>query len=226
MTDLPTPVASRLRRPSWRDGRLLAGVVLVLVSAVLGSVVVAGADDRVPMYAARAGLVPGQPLSASSLVRVDVQLGDATAGYLSASREVPDGTFVLREVRPGELVPRSAVGTRDAVRTQPVTLGVDATSASTLRPGAVVDVYVNRPRGEGGAAGTGLQVLEGPERTLERVSVVSVAADTGVLGAGAATRAVQVSVPADRVQQLVGDVDLGSRITLVPVPGGGAGSGS
>ncbi|HYN30269.1 MAG TPA: hypothetical protein VES95_10435 [Dermatophilaceae bacterium] len=221
MTDLPTPQASRLRRPSWRDSRLLVGVVLVLVSAVLGSVVVAGADERVPMYAARASLVPGEPLTPSSLVRVEVQVGDATADYLPATRDVPDGTFVLREVRPGELVPQTAVGSRDQVRTQPVTLGVDATSASTLRSGAVVEVYVNRPSRDSGGAGTGLQVLEGPERSLERVSVVAVAADTGVLGAGSATRAVQVSVPSDRVQQLVGDVDLGSRITLVPVPAAG-----
>ena len=33
------------------------------------------------------------------------------------------------------------------------------------------------------------------------------------------TRAVQVMVPRDQVQGLVGDVDLGARITLVAVPG-------
>ena len=53
MTDLPTPTATRLRRPSWRDSRLLVGVLLVLVSTVLGSVVVARADDRVPVYAVK-----------------------------------------------------------------------------------------------------------------------------------------------------------------------------
>ncbi len=52
MTDLPTPVASRLRAPSWRDSRLLVGVLLVVLSVVLGAVVVARADDRVPVYAA------------------------------------------------------------------------------------------------------------------------------------------------------------------------------
>ena len=37
MSDLPTPTASRLRSPSWRDSRLLVGVLLVLVSTVLPS---------------------------------------------------------------------------------------------------------------------------------------------------------------------------------------------
>ncbi len=52
MPDIATPKASRLQRPAWRDARLLVGVLLVLAAAVLGSLTVAAADDRVPMYAA------------------------------------------------------------------------------------------------------------------------------------------------------------------------------
>lgn len=226
MGELPTPTAGRLRPPSWRDSRLLVGVLLVLVSVVLGVVLVARADDRVPMYAASAQLVPGRPLTDADVVRVDVQLGDAAAGYLSADGAVPEGSFVLREVRAGELVPVVAVGNRDQVGAQPVALDVAATSAAALRVGSVVDVYVNRPEAPTGS-GTGLPTFAGPERTLEGVSVVSVAEDTGVLGSGGtATRAVQVMVPTGQVQQLVGDVDLGAKITLVPVPGALAGSGS
>ena len=49
MSDLPVPTAARLKRPGWRDARLVVGVVLVLASVVLGSWVVARLDDRVPM---------------------------------------------------------------------------------------------------------------------------------------------------------------------------------
>ena len=59
----------------------------------------------------------------------------------------------------------------------------------------------------------------GPEKTLEAVSVVKVSGDEGVLGGAAQTRAVQVMVPRDAVRDLVADVDVGARITLVPVPG-------
>ena len=37
MPDVPTPKAARLQKPSWRDTRLLVGVLLVLAATVLGS---------------------------------------------------------------------------------------------------------------------------------------------------------------------------------------------
>ena len=93
MTDLPTTTASRLRPPSWRDSRLIIGVLLVLLSTVLGSVVVARADDRVPVYAAKGEVAPGQQLRAADVVRVDVLLGDGAVGYLPADGPLPDDTW-------------------------------------------------------------------------------------------------------------------------------------
>lgn len=217
MSDLPTPTATRLRAPSWRDARLLVGVLLVLVSTVLGAVVVARADDRVPVYAASTQVAPGQRLTDADVKRVDVLLGDGAAGYLAADRPIADDTWSLRALRPGELIPAAAVGSAAEVEVQQVALLVDATSASALAAGSVVDVYVNRPK-----AGTtvGLPTYAGPERVLEAVSVVRVAGDEGVLGAAAETRAVHVMVPRAQVPAVVADVDLRARITLVPVPGG------
>jgi hypothetical protein len=221
MSDLSTPTAQRLRRPSWRDSRLLFGLLLVLASTAVGAWVMSRADDRVPMYAARSALVAGQVLSAEDVVRVDVQLGDTADDYVSARGDLPPGSFVLREVRAGELVPRTALGTREQAGTQPVALQVDATSASTLRAGSVVDVYVNRPEEpvSGPVGPVGSRPLAGPELTLEAVTVVGLSEDDTVMGGAGDTRAVQVMVPRDQVQELVGDVDLGARITLVAVPG-------
>ena len=213
----PTPTASRLRAPSWRDSRLLVGVLLVLVSTVLGSVVVARADDRVPVYAARGEVVPGQRLTDADVVRVDVLLGDGAAGYLAADRPLAADSWSLRALRPGELIPASGVGPAGVVDVQQVALLVDATSASAITAGSVVDVYVNRPK-EGSTVG--LPTYAGPERVLESVSVVRVASEDGVLGQSAQTRAVHVMVPRAAVRDVVADVDLGARITLVPVPGG------
>ena len=113
----------------------------------------------------------------------------------------------------------AGVGAAEAVEVQQVALLVDATSASALGVGSVVDVYVNRPK-----KGTtvGLPTYAGPERVLEGVSVVRVAGEDGVLGGSAETRAVHVMVPREEVPAVVADVDLGARITLVPVPGGAA----
>lgn len=218
MSDLPTPTAQRLRKPTWRDSRLLIGLLLVLASTAIGAYVLSRADDRVPMYAAKSGLMAGQPLTADDVVRVDAQLGDADTNYLSAEGGLPPQFFVLREVRAGELIPQSAVGPRDKATAQPVTLQVDATSASTLQQGSVVDVYVNRPaaptKGSVGSA-----EFAGPNLSLEGVTVVGLSNDNNVMGGSGDTRPVQVMVPKDKVQTLVGDVDLGAKITLVAVPG-------
>ena len=76
---------------------------------------------------------------------------------------------------------------------------------------------MNRPA-EGDTVG--VVRLEGPERVLERVAVVAVAEEDSVLAGAEQTRAVRVMVPRDSVRDLVADVDVGARITLVPVPGG------
>lgn len=214
MADLPTPTASRLKRPSWKDGRFVVGLLLVLVATIFGSLMVARADDRVPMYAAAGSLLPGEQLTSDRLTRLDVQLADGTAAYLPATQSLGPDTYVLREVRPGELVPKSALGSKDDVHVQPVTLMVDVTSASALVVGSVVDVYVNPPV-KGGTA----KEFSGPQRALEGVSVTRIAKTSGALGASTSTQAVQVMAPREKVQGLIAQVDVGARITVVPVPG-------
>src|SRR6478672_12214529 len=74
MTELARPTAKRLQRPSWRDSRLVAGVLLVLLAATLGAKAVASADDRVPVWVAAGNLVAGDRVDESSFVRADVRL--------------------------------------------------------------------------------------------------------------------------------------------------------
>ena len=217
MSDLPVPQGTRLKRPGWRDTRLVVGVLLVLASVVLGSVVVAHADDRTAVYAARGPLVPGQQLGADNLTRVDVQLGSELPRYLSAAQGLAPGQYVLREVSAGELVPAGAVGRRDQVGVQPLTLSVEAGSAAGLRVGSRVDVYVN-PADRG--AGPGAKAFTGPELALTGVSVSSLPKTSGGLGGGSAgDRAIQVMAPTQRIRDIIADVDLGARITVVPVVG-------
>lgn len=218
MTDLPVPTARRLQPPGWRDPRLLVGVLLVLASVTLGSVVVAHADDRVPVYAARVALVPGQPVTEDDLRRVDVQLGPEQQRYLPAARALGTDRFVLRPVEPGELVPLTAVGGRDAVGVQPLTLIVDAGSAAALQVGSRVDVYVNPVDAEAIGSEGG---FTGPELALEDVSVSSLPrSDDGFGSSAGGDRPVQVMAPTSSVRGIIGHVDEGARVTLVPVPGG------
>ncbi|MCA1823299.1 MAG: RcpC/CpaB family pilus assembly protein [Mycobacteriales bacterium] len=114
MTQVPSPRASRLRQARWTDVRFLGGVLLVLASVVLGARVVGAADRSTLVYAARRALPPGYQLGAGDLVPSRVRLfGQSLADrYVAVGRE-PVGYVVLRDVLPGELVPRSAIATPD-----------------------------------------------------------------------------------------------------------------
>jgi hypothetical protein len=216
VAQLPEPTAKRLQRPSWRDARLLVGLVLVLLGTVLGARLVAAADDTTPMYAASATLRPGDRLSSDNLRRVDVQLGDEARRYLAATTAVPEDSYALREIPEGELVPVAAVGSRSEVTVQPVTVEVDASSARLLPAGALVDVWIS-PRDR---SSTQERYLDAT-LALSRVSVSPVSQDSGRFGAASATMAVQLRVPRDKVAEVIAAVDKQSRFTLVPVPGQG-----
>ena len=212
MTELARPAAKRLQRPSWKDSRLLVGVVLVLLAATLGAKAVASADDRTPVYVAAQDLVAGDRVTASSFTRVDVRLGEGLTTYLAADVPAPEGSYLLRDVRAGELVPRSAVGPAGEVGVQRVTVRADAVATAGLTRGSRVDVYVT-PK-----AGSSRDVTPETRRVLEAVGVAAVQTRGGSLG-GSATTSVQVYVPSDRVHELVEAVDAQAKVTLVPVPG-------
>lgn len=214
MSVQPAARASRIQRPSWRDSRLIIGLLLVLGSVALGSHLVARADDRIPMYAAAASLAPGQSLTESAVLRVDVQLDDSVAGYLSAREPVPADRVLLRELRPGELVPLSALGTPEEANLSQITIAVDPTSAAPLTTGTVVDVYVNARVPGGGA-----DEFSGPELLLERATVSSVDTSGRGLGSSGNGTAVRIMVPQATVPDLIAAVDLGAKVTVVPVPG-------
>ena len=215
------PVATRMQRPSWRDSRVLVGLLLVLSATALGAKVIASADDRVPMFVASAGLKPGDRISPETVRRVDVLLGDGLAGYLSAASALPPDLLALREVRAGELVPTSAVGSQQDVAVQPVSVRVDATSAGALVAGSVVDVWVSRRDG----ATTQEKYLEAAV-LLRAVTVSRVPPPQGGFGATAATASVQLLVATGDVQKLITAQDDQARITLVPVPGSLRATGS
>ena len=65
MTALAAPIAGRLRRPSWKDTRLVVGLLLVLLATALGAAGLRAADHRVPVLAACAltvQVIDGGPL--------------------------------------------------------------------------------------------------------------------------------------------------------------------
>lgn len=213
MSEVTTPRARRLRRPGWTDARLVVGALLVLLSVLGGARLVASMDDTIPVYAAARPLLPGQEVGGGDVVPVDVRPGEPMEHYVDATQPLRPGTFVLRQVPAGELVPAAALGSARQAQDKTVIVPVDPAASSTLAVGTVVDVWVSRrDPGE-----VGVRYLE-PELLLEQAVVAAVPADSAALGMGVGRSAVQIVVPADQVGPVISSVDQEARVTLVPAP--------
>lgn len=217
----PTPgtagPARRIAAPSWRDPRLLVGLVLVLASVVVGARTVAAAQATTGVYAATSALGAGSTLVAGDVGVVQVRLGDVDLrAYVPASEPLDPTWVALRAVGPGELVPRSALGRSADLADRPVTLPLPGPVPSGIAEGALADVWVTWPV-EGSVADGSTDRPE-PELLVEAAEVATV---TGP-GTGLSARSganVQVLVPVGSLPSVLQALALEARVDLVPVPG-------
>lgn len=202
-----SPAASRATRSRWRDPRMAVGVILVAACALLGATLLGGSDDTVGVWAARRAMNAGESVSAEDLVRRDVRFADQhdADAYLSADTPLPSGGTLARAVGAGEMVPRGALGAAGSQALTEVPLSVDSEAVpSTLRVGAVVDVWVTPDRAAdasgppGGSDGS-----DAPRSVLvfDDVAVLSVPRSGSSLGP-TATRQVIVGVGEDQQSRL------------------------
>lgn len=215
MTELPAPVARRVRRPSLRDPRLAVGLLLVIGSVALGSWALADADRGEPVYAARGVLTPGESLTADVLTVVEARL-PSDGVYLGADQPLPEGAVVTRLVGEGELVPVAAVGTGRDVDVRPLGIPVSGVVSSGVVDGALVDLWLTLP------AATALgEVVSPPAPALVAggLRVAGVRTSDAILG-GASGTTVEVLVPESELPAVLAALATDGVVTLVPVPGG------
>ncbi|WP_162529638.1 SAF domain-containing protein [Nocardioides caldifontis] len=201
-----SPPATRGPRPSWRDPRLAAGLLLVFGSVLVGAKVLAGADDTVAVLTAARPLASGQELRADDLGTVRLRFEDEAEAdrYLTGDVDAAVGAVLVRPVGQGELVPRAALGgTTDGLVELP--LSVDPGRVpSSVRAGSVVDVWAT------GSEETATDE-QAAERVLSAVPVLSVSR-------GAGTRQVVVGVAGDDEDLVAGVVGrLGGEASVLVV---------
>ncbi|WP_199423523.1 hypothetical protein [Actinotalea solisilvae] len=228
---LARPVAPRLRRPGWRDPRLLVGLVLVAGSVALGGWAVGAAARTVPVYVAVGSLVPGQALDEASLAVREVRLDASTDAYLSAADPLPAGLVVQRTVADGELVPRSALGEVDALEVRPVAVPVEGVLPSGLVAGAVVDLWFVPEVGASPTATATTGATSGspddpaappqPVALAEALTVAEVGEADGAFAVGGTTT-VHVLVPLDRLTTVLAATAAEGELQVVVVPGLGS----
>ncbi|MFS0704654.1 hypothetical protein AB6N23_09040 [Cellulomonas sp. 179-A 9B4 NHS] len=217
--DLPAPTAVRLRRPGWRDPRLLVGLVLIAGSVALGSWAVGAAQRTVPVWVARDVLAPGDALDPDDLVLADVRLGAAADRYLRADADLPPDRVVLRTVDAGELVPVAAVGSADALAVRPVAVPLTGPASRGLVAGASVDVWWT-PSGADAATADAAPADAAPRQLASALTVAEVSAPDGAFGTGG-SRTVHVLVPTDDLPAVLAALAGDGVVDVVPVPGSG-----
>ncbi|MFE5310179.1 hypothetical protein [Isoptericola sp. NPDC056605] len=212
---LPAPVAARLRRPTWRDPRLVAGVVIVAASVALGSWAVSSAGRTVPVYAADGTLTPGETVDVARLRTVDVRIDAGSELYLRADEELPEQVVALRVVDDGELVARSALGDAADVDVRSVSVPVDQAMSSRVKAGSAVDLW-STPEAPAGADAA----AEEPAPLVEGVVVEQVdEAGAGLVVADGAT--LHVLVPSDDLPVVLRALAVPGSVTVVPQAGAG-----
>jgi hypothetical protein len=212
VTEVPaSPRATRLVAPGWLDARFVTGVLLVLVSVVVGAAVVDGAADTVGVYAVTRDVAAGEVLEPGDVAVVQVALPDTQRYVLSGGRP-PDGQVLGRPVGEGELLAVAALLAPDAIDPRRlVTLPVDRLHVPpALRAGDLVDVYATQGAPD---APTSTQVV------LQRVRVVSADDDERALAGGSGLRGVVVEVAPADTGRLVFALQ-GGRLDLVVAVGG------
>ncbi len=132
-----------MKRNSRRiQTRLLAAGALVVASFVSAFVLSTLANQKVPVWSASTVLVPGHLLVAADLVEVGVTLGQLNDLYISTQQD-PIGSVVTRQVRAGELIPRSTLSLSESeLLTTAVPISIHASDLpSDVTSGEIVNLY-------------------------------------------------------------------------------------
>jgi hypothetical protein len=212
------PATNRLKPPSWLDGRLVAGVLLVLVSVAVGAKIVASSDRYDLVWAASHDIAAGSTLTRADLQQVKVRFHDHSAtgsdvGYFSAGVATLVGRTSSQALFAGQLIPAGAVPSGPPSQTRLVTVPVARLHMPKGAIGGIqVDLYVTVK----GTSNSGAD--PSPQLVLAHVTVADTITDSSGLGDSGGSGVV-LSVPAADVAAVVAAAEAGA-VDLVRVPAG------
>jgi hypothetical protein len=205
--------ARRLRKPSWRDPRLLAGILLVLASAAGVVALVSSLDNSVAMYVAKDDISLGEKVDPSRLSVVEVRLDGTADGYATAAGGIREGSQANTLIKAGELVPLRALAMPDAAGRKPVTIELQQSLPQAIAVGSRVDVW-------SGAKEASTNSYAQPELLLPGAEVSALRPLESGFG-GTAGVVVEVLVDDEKLGELLNALANEARITVVHNPTGG-----
>lgn len=208
MTEISeVPTVGRFKRPGWKDGRLILGLLLVLAS-VAGIVALISALERTqPMLVPTSNITLGEELDASKFTVKEVRLDDLSGAYVSSDHAFEPGTRAASLLREGELVPVHALTSTQDEGAKPVTIDLDHTLPEAVTPGSRVDIWSAKKAGTGNTFDVPELLLDSSEVSALRVSDASFSSGTKA--------SIEVMVPEESLQDLLEALANESRLTVI-----------
>lgn len=202
---------ARLKKPSWKDPRLLVGILLVLASVAGVISLVGAADQTAEAYTAREAIAVGEKLSVDKLNRVRVRLGDVEQHYLTPAAGVADGLVAVQRIGKDQLVARESLGHLDGLDRKPVGVTIDESLPAQAVAGSRVDVWVALPDDRNG--------FSQPTLLLPGAEIAQITTGSTALGSARST-VVMVLVTDQQMPNLLGAQANKAKISVVWNPGG------
>ncbi len=204
---------ARLKRPSWKDSRLLVGVLLVLASVVGVISLVGSADRTTEVYAARDTIAVGEKLTADNVIRAKVRLGETEEYYVTVESGMPEGLVAVQRIGKNQLIPKESLGKVDALDRKPVAVTIEEPLPAQAVAGTRVDVWVALPDARNG--------FSEPKLLLPGAEIAQVSTGSTALGSSRNT-VLMVLVADSQMPALLGAQANQAKISVVLNPGGGS----
>ena len=201
-------LAPRFRKPGFRDPKLLAGVLIILLS-VLGVVgLVRATNQTQPYYVASKDIGIGEKITTENVTVAQIKLGDSAGMYLSAEQVIADGSVATRPIAAGELLSSRSLSNEVSDGRRLVTLLLDQYAVAEYVPGDRVDIWVAYKT-------EGTNTYGDPTAIAESAEIHSVTAQESVIG-GTGRSAVELWVHQEVLPTVLGATSKGAVINLVP----------
>lgn len=204
-----TPVeAARIRTPSWRDPRLIVGIILVVLSVTGVVALVQSMDARKGYWAASTDIVPGAPVSAEDFHIVQASMSESSGHYWLADDRLPPDFLVSSTVRQGELLPVRDVAESDPDGRHQVGVRVSADMPGSIAIGSRTDAWVALTSDDG-------RGFDEPTKLVSNAEVIGLDENTSAF-ATADTITVYLMVAEEALPTVLDAQANGAEISLVP----------
>lgn len=201
-------VVARKRPGVWRDPRFVVGVVLIVVSVLVCTLLVTRARGGSQHYEVTRQVAVGETLDGTNTRAAEARI--SSGAYLPYG-ELPEGAVATRSMDVGELLARAAVSARADVDFRRLMVSVSSGLPDSASPGTVLELWFVPTSRVGGER-------EAPRLVASDVTLVRVAEATGGIVSQGGTR-IEVRLAVGDLPAVLEATGGDGVVTAVPVGG-------